>query len=278
VLWRVHAGGQPGLGEAATAAAFEVALQAWNDDPQTNIRYGYAGLTGAGGGLARSDGVNAILFDDPYRHDPDEAVEGTFTCESGGVIAMGGPYFYSSTRTYKGARYHEAAEGDIVTNDGTDCFFRGNPRVAEEVFAHELGHTLGLGHSSDFGALMFSHAHDDGRGARLGSDDRAAAASLYGNGAGPATLAAPRRLTARPSSRTTVVLTWRDRAVGEQGYGVEMQGRGGAWSAVKSLAANSTTTAVRGLQPGVTYRFRVRALGGAGNSPYSNVAFATTPR
>ena len=59
----------------------------------------------------------------------------------GGVIAVGGPFFYTSTRTFQGKAYHEAVEADIVTNDGTACFFRNNPRVAEEVFAHldELG-------------------------------------------------------------------------------------------------------------------------------------------
>jgi Matrixin len=175
VSWNVHDGGQPGLGTDATVAAFRTALQAWDDDPGSNVLYDYAGLTAASGGLARGDGVNAILFGDPSGSE----VDGTFDCNAGGVIAKGGPSYYTATRSYQGQLYHEAIEADIVTNNGTECLFRNNSRVAEEVFAHELGHTLGLGHSKVQDALMYANIHDDGRGARLSSDDRAAIDSLY---------------------------------------------------------------------------------------------------
>ncbi|HEX2224027.1 MAG TPA: hypothetical protein VHN15_07460, partial [Thermoanaerobaculia bacterium] len=109
VSWRVHVNGQPGLSVEATADAFRVALQAWNGVAGTNIRYTYAGLTNAANGLTDSDNVNSILFDDPFRNDSENAVEGTFRCPGGGVIAMGGPFYYLSTRSYRGEAYHEAA-------------------------------------------------------------------------------------------------------------------------------------------------------------------------
>jgi hypothetical protein len=283
VEFRVNEAGQPGLGLAATIDAFKVALDAWTSDPGTGIRYVYAGTTPAAGGLANSDRVNTILFDDPYRDDPDDAVEGSFSCDGGGgggVIAMGGPWFFASTRAFQGKRYHEAAEADIVTNDGTECFFRDNPRVAEEVFAHELGHTLGLGHSTQRGALMYSFAHNDGRGALLADDDRAAVAALYGTGGGSGTvrLAAPARLTARATKSTEVALTWRDKAAGEESYRVEVKRKGQPWQEVLSLPAGATSAVVPDLLPRTTYFFRVRAAAGNRFSTYSNVVTVVTPR
>jgi Matrixin/Fibronectin type III domain len=281
---KVNAAGQPGLSLEATVEAFKTALNTWNDDPWTNIQYVYAGTTGSVGGLAHSDNVSAIVFDDPYRDDPAEAVEGTFDCSTGGVIAMGGPWYMSSTRAFQGKRYHEAAEADIVTNDGTECLFRDNPRVAEEVFAHELGHTLGLGHSADRGALMYAKAHNDGRGARLTDDDRAAIAELYGNGAGPgsgsgtAKLTAPARLAARSAKSTEVALTWRDKASGEQSYRIEVKPKGRPWQEVLSVDANSTSAVVPDLLAGTVYSFRVRAESGGTFSAYSNVVTITTRR
>lgn len=278
VEWKVGAAGQPGLGLDATIGAFKAAIAAWDADPGTNINYVYTGTTGATGGLTRSDGVNAIIFEDSAH-----AVEGTFDCRSGGVIAAGGPYFYSSTRTFQGQRYHEVVEGNIVTNDGTACLFQNDPLVAQEVFAHELGHTLGLGHSQNRDALMFANAHDDGRGARLTDDDRAAVAQLYGNGSGgtgsggSANLAAPVRLKGKATSRTTVALTWRDRAAGEDAYVVEVKAnsKGARFREAATLAAGATSTVVTGLAPHASYTFRVSAVAGSSRSPYAAVVVAT---
>jgi hypothetical protein len=289
VAWRVGAAGQPGLGIDATIAAFRTAIEAWDSDPSTGINYVYAGTTSAANGLTRSDSVNAIIFDDPFRDDPKNAIEGTFDCGSGGVIAVGGPFFYRATRTYKGQIYHEAIEGDIVTNDGTDCFFRNNPTSAQEVFAHELGHTLGLGHSSNRDALMSANAHADGRGARLSDDDRSGIAQLYGNGSagngggsgsgGPATLVTPARVRGQATSRTTVNLTWRDKSTGETAYVVEVKvnTKGAKFREAATLGANATSTTVAGLTPGTSYVFRVKSVAGNQASRYGSAA-VNTPR
>ncbi len=282
VDWRVHSDGQPGLGPEASIEAFKEAIVAWTSDGGSNIQYSYVGTTPAANGLARSDGVNAIVFDDPFRDDPSEAVEGTFACGRGGVIAVGGPWFFSSTQAFRGNRYHETAEADIVTNDGTECLFRSNGSGAREVFAHELGHTLGLGHSSNDEALMFASAHNDRRGAQLTDDDRAGVAELYGNGAGPtpgpSNLVAPAKLTARAASSTSVRLTWRDKSRGEEGFSIEVKKKGAKWAEALAVEADSTTAVVEDLIPGATYVFRLRAVAGGGASGYSNTATVILPR
>jgi hypothetical protein len=272
VAWKVHSAGQPGLGLPATIQAFQTALNAWNTDPNTNISYVYAGTTEASGGLETADGTNTIMF-----NDPNNAVDGTFDCDTGGIIARGGPFFFGSTRPYKGQAFHEAVEADIETNDGTECLFANNPSVAQEVFAHELGHTLGLGHSKLGDALMFAFAHNDGRGARLTDDDRAAVSSLYGSGGsgsggGGATLLAPQGLAAHATSNTEVTLTWRDRSVGEASYRVEVKVGKNRFREIKQLDADSSSTVVSHLTPGATYTFRVRSAGPDGKfSPYAAV-------
>jgi hypothetical protein len=281
VQWKVNSAGQPGLGLDATIAAFQVALSAWNSNPGTNINYVYSGTTSASNGLVRSDNLNAILF-----NDPNQEVKGTFDCRVGGVIAMGGPFYYASTRSFRGEPYHEAVEADIVTNDGTTCFFQNNPSAAQEIFAHELGHTLGLGHSKDANALMYAFAHNDGRGASLAADDRAAVSVLYGDGSvpggsggGSVSLLAPTSLRIRATSRTSIALNWRAQAQGEDSYVVEQAtARPGPYQVAATLPAGATSAQVTGLSPNTTYFFRVRAVAGSEASPYSAIVGLKTPR
>jgi hypothetical protein len=287
VEWKVNAAGQPGLGLDATIAAFRAALNTWTADPGTGINLAYGGTTQAAAGLTRSDRASTILFDDPYRDDPEEDVDGVFDCSSGGVIAVGGPfYYYPETKAFKGQRYHEAVEADIVTNDGTACLFENNPSAAEEVFTHELGHTLGLDHSKDKNAVMYAFVHNDGRGSQLQADDRAAIAQLYANGSGnggsggTVKLVAPARLVGRATSSTTVALTWRDKAQGEESYVVEakVNARKAKFQVVATVPDGAAAAQVTGLTPGTSYTFRVRAVAGSQFSPYSKAVVVGTPR
>ena len=174
VPWYAHQDGQQGV-TGGGFTEFQTALAAWNDDPASNITYTYAGTTTDTSGLLSYDTTNAILFNDPNGELP------SFSCSSGGVLAYGGPWYYTETTLHQGTPYHRIANADIVTNDGLTCFFQdaNGSQAAAELFAHELGHTLGIGHSEVNEALMRAYIHDDGRGAALHADDWAAAAALY---------------------------------------------------------------------------------------------------
>jgi hypothetical protein len=192
VRWRVHEDGQPGLTLPQTLAAFGEAMAAWRSGTPNIIAYGYAPgqTTTATGGLTTFDGINAIVFEDPNGE-----IEEPFDCGSGGVLAIGGPWFQNQPQIWNGQSYRPIVGGDVVTNDGIACFFTASPNplaLGEELYGHELGHTLGFGHScGDItsppcgtnpllnDALMRASIHGGGRGARINADDRGACIALY---------------------------------------------------------------------------------------------------
>jgi hypothetical protein len=280
VEWNVFGGGQPGLSLDDTIGAFQVGINTWSTAGGVDIRYRYVGTTDANGGFARHDGVNTILFDDPYR-DTVAEVPGSYSCPGGGVIAIGGPWYFVATRAFRALTVHESIEADIITNDGTECFFRNNRSGAEEVFTHELGHSLGLGHTPDADAIMFATAHNDGRGAALKQDDLNGIAALY-SFSGPLptkTPAAPANLAARASASNRVVLTWRDKSNNEEGFDVEARiGTTGDFFDIGTVPANSKSVTELGVDPGGTYQFRMRAYNRKGLSPYTKTVTIKMPR
>jgi hypothetical protein len=276
--WLSHAAGQPGLSPEDTAASFVAALEAWTADPTSTILYSYGGTTQATGGLRGNDGINAILF-----NDPNGEVPGTFDCAAGGVLSMGGPYYYLSTVSFRGTPYHETFEGDVVTNDNSQCFFQDNPKGAEEVFAHELGHTLGFGHSPDRQSLMFAKAHNDGRGAQLGTDDRVGASQVYGDGSYQPPPPPPPpdpyiRLNANPTSKTTVQLGWTHNLKNQTSFDVEQQQRDGTFKVVASLNSRGKAFVVKALAANTAYVFRVCGHVPGQADVESNAAKARTRR
>ncbi|HVR99618.1 MAG TPA: fibronectin type III domain-containing protein, partial [Thermoanaerobaculia bacterium] len=284
ITWLAHRNGQTGL-SGGGFTEFQRALQAWTAETTTPIDYRYGGTNRATLGLTDFDQVNTIVFGDPN----DELTP--FSCASGGVLALGGPWYTVETRSYGGQSFHSVVEADIVINANLECFFAasGNAsKAAEELFGHELGHTLGLGHScgdpdsplcssnAAFNqALMRAFVHDDGRGARLEQDDLNGLRFLYQPSSLPP--AAPTNLVATALSPTEVRLTWTDNAVNETEFLVEKKTFGGTFvRAVGTIGPNTTSVDVSGLTPATGYVFRVRASGSTGFSNYSNEASATT--
>jgi|GEM_PF-1227057 len=277
---------QPGLSTAQRRRALQRGLEIWNGIGATNIRLELGDEAGGTPtGFAGPDGVNTILFDDPNQtFDPQG-----FDCEAeigGGPLAAAFAWASPEERPYRGRPHRVIFEADVVFNRNLACYFERIPNpqgTADAVVGHEIGHTLGFGHSSQDDpepdpvlrdALMYFRARADlGRDVQVNADDQAAARTLYGTGPP----AAPSGLSAEAVTETEVRLTWTDNALDEDSYRVERAEDDGPFvQIVGFLPRDSESVTIGELVPGTRYQFRVRARNAAGFSGYSNVT-ETTP-
>jgi hypothetical protein len=191
VRWMQADAGQPvnflintARSPVGTGGATEITrgMDAWSVQSGSSLRLQISGQSGNCG--IQGDGTNVISFGDCLNQ-----LDAAIGCS--GVVALTSIRWTLDSRVVNGRTFNRLFEADIVFNDGMDCFLS-NPANLSEVACHELGHAIGLGHSSDAAAIMAPTARG-GRGAVLGEDDIAGVLAIYpassggGGGSGGAT-------------------------------------------------------------------------------------------
>jgi hypothetical protein len=177
-------------GVATSEAAVETGAAVWTDvtqsavvltvDPPVLPRPSVLGGT--------VDGRNTVTFDDPFGEVQDfDPVACAGVLAQTQLAATSDKRFKELRRRFGGRTFGKILEADVGVNPGMAACIP-DPLLLSEVVAHELGHLIGLGHSSQDrneadpllrDALMFFLVHADGRGAVVNDDDRAGAATLY---------------------------------------------------------------------------------------------------
>ena len=259
----VQSGGQPGLSGGGFSQIVN-SLARWNAVSAFQFAAGSAGIgprcTSSFLGTSRV----TLSFMDPCAE----------MSNTGGTLAIGGSYYNPNTATVvNGVTFHTALEGFIVNNDSSSALnFLTNSGCFSDIELHELGHVLGLGHSTSNAAIMFasvsfSTCSVNAGGRNLGTDDVAGAQFIYPSGPVPGTPT----VTSAVASGGNLTVTWTSGA-GAAPTSHRLDFFQGA-ALVAQLTTGAGTSAVIPLPGGITGTFgvRVTAINGAGSSSPSAI-------
>lgn len=87
---------------------------------------------------------------------------------------------------------------------------------------------------------------------------------------------APTNLTAAMVSSTQINISWQRNSSYEIGFSIERSPDSNTWNNIATIGTGSTSYSNTGLNPSTKYYYRVAAIGGLGNSAYTNTASALT--
>lgn len=176
VVFNINPAGAP---NAQIFDDINAAMGAWSNVPNCSMRVASGNTTS---GCLPTTAENVILF-----NNCDGRWSPTSGCSS--VLALGGlSWFPGSTRVVNGVTFVQATSGFVSFNPFASCSFGSHCNV-QEIATHEIGHALGLGHSTDTSATMAAFAHFDGRCASIRPDDVTGITFIYpGTGGGGGSL------------------------------------------------------------------------------------------
>jgi hypothetical protein len=251
VNWYLNASAPVPLMAGDGVAELQLALSAWTAPASASIVLEYAGMTnqpvakGPWSGVGNGSGV--VTFEDPN----DEI--------SGSTLAIGGGFGTSGGGTVNGMSFFRFTRGYVIWQNAANlsASFRQSQNFAR-VMEHEIGHTIGLGHS-EMGTSNVMHpsccSADTPIAPALGADDLAGLNFIYPSGSTPPPPPPSCSYSISPTSAAAV-------AGGGSGSVTVTAGAGCAWTAAVASGGTflSITSATSGSGTGsVSYTLTANA-------------------
>jgi hypothetical protein len=200
----------------------------------------------------------------------------------GTTIGNGYGWFSAISGNGRWVAYRSDATNLITgdTNGQIDLFLRDTLLDTTQRVSQTTGGTGGTGGASQNPSLSTNGrwiAFDSAANNLVGSDTNGVADIFVATMSIPAPLA-PSALTAAPGAAPAILLNWTDNSPDEDGFKIERRLAGGTFAEVAQVGADITsyTDEDPTLVSGNTYEYQVRAYNAGGDSPYSNIASATS--
>ncbi|HEY7467249.1 MAG TPA: matrixin family metalloprotease, partial [Dehalococcoidia bacterium] len=268
VLFEVNPA-SPGTGGPAGSGFSRLVYASWHNWQaltDSYVNFSYAGTT-TRSGYNTADGLNTISWGTL-----DPGVLGENHCS----------YYLNGPRIDSDTIISNQFSWDSDSSNGVSGY------SLESVLEHELGHGLGMGHTTpganDPGCdgtastPVMCPAIAPGQRKTIKPDDRAGAASMYPLSGSPP--AAPTNVTATQNGNAYNV-SWTASTGSKNAYDVERGNSAcsGAWVPAGTVAAASTSFTDDDFTAGLsgTYCYRVKALGVGGDSGWSNTSLGLPP-